>query len=97
MNERKYFWQDGLSIDESRVSAVVVAFLATTTVALWSYVSRGSISPEVVLLLQTLITAVTGINVANKVSDIFASRNNLPVVKQPVNEPSDIDKSRNML
>jgi hypothetical protein len=90
--KNNYFWQDGLSSDESRVSAVVIAFLATTAAALWSFVKREHIGPEMVLLMQTMITAVTGMNVVRHFSSKKVEQN------LPVKEKAEgIDKTSNML
>lgn len=60
--------KDGLSMDETRISALIVAFLITLGFALWQVVTVGEISENLLTLLSYEIMAITGINVADKFS-----------------------------
>lgn len=61
------FLKDGLSIDETKVSAMVIAFLTTTMFALVMYALHGDITINLLNFLNYLIFGITGVNVIDKV------------------------------
>lgn len=61
------FFKDGLSIDETRISVLVLAFLATLAFAFFQLWKVGDISDNLLTLLGYEIIAVTGVNVADKI------------------------------
>lgn len=63
----KCFWKDGLSVDESKVSTLMI-LLILSVICFWIYafVFR-EFSEQAVWLCGTLITAVTGINVVREI------------------------------
>lgn len=92
---RKDFWKDGLSIDESRVS-VLMALLGTFSgLAIYMTIKTGDIPSNVVQIIIALITAVAGVNIA----DSFANRGNgqlpynnttyTPMTPTPIERPLD--------
>lgn len=60
--------KDGISANETKFSTLVVAFLASMVFALWQIKTIGEISDNLLTLLGYLIMAITGINVAEKIS-----------------------------
>jgi purine-cytosine permease-like protein len=56
------FIKDGLSIDETRISVLVVSFLVTLGFALFQLCKVGDISDNLLTLLGYEIMAVTGVN-----------------------------------
>lgn len=65
------FLKDGLSVDESKVSVLMLAFLVTLGFALWQFVTVGMMGAGILQLLAYEIGAITGINVIDK----FTNRN----------------------
>lgn len=59
--------KDGLSVDETRISSLVLAYLITTGVSMFMYISTGDISDNILTLLGYEIMAITGVNVAEKI------------------------------
>jgi hypothetical protein len=64
--------KDGLSIDETRISALIVAFYLTLFFGFFQVYMIGDISGNVLMLLAYELAAFTGI----KVAENFASKNN---------------------
>ena len=62
--------KDGLSLDETKVSALIIAFFITLIVALYQAVSVGDISDNVLMLLAYELGAFMGI----KISEHFSPR-----------------------
>lgn len=64
------FWRDGLSIDETRVSALIVLLYIFSLIAGYTYVTTGDFSTNMLQLLIAVVTAITGVNIAES----FVSR-----------------------
>lgn len=64
------FW--GLSIDEAKVSVLVILCLVVFLFALGVYVARGDISDNLTLLIQTLIVTIGGINISNMITNVIS-------------------------
>lgn len=60
--------KDGLSVDETRISSLVLGYLVTTGVAMFGYLSTGDLSDNILTLLGYEIMAITGVNVADKIN-----------------------------
>lgn len=60
------FLRDGLSIQETKISALVLAFIVTLGFALWQLTQEGTIDGNLLILLGYEIGAVAGINIADK-------------------------------
>lgn len=67
--------KDGLSIDEAKVSALILCLVICFIFVLVKYQLDGDISDNIVLVFQTLVAAVTGVNIANKVTTVFKGSN----------------------
>ena len=55
--------KDGLSIDETKNSALILGFLITIGFAMWQVYELKEVSDNVLTLLFYEITAITGINI----------------------------------
>ena len=62
----KNFWQDGLSIKEYKVSALILAFWISMGFALYVFLEIKDIPSNMLFLLQTLIGAITSVNIWGK-------------------------------
>lgn len=69
MSKKKGYWKDGLSVDETRFSVLVLMVLAGFGYALFSHYLTGDISDNLLSLVQTLIAGIVGVNVANLVTE----------------------------
>ena len=67
-------FKDGLSIDEAKVSALIVCTIADFIFIVFCIISAGDISDNHLFLFQTLIAAVAGVNIADKVSSIIKTK-----------------------
>lgn len=75
MNKKKRsFWSDGLSIDETRFSVIVVMALVGFSYALFSHYRTGDITDNLLDLVELLVLSIAGINVAGYVADTFRSK-----------------------
>ena len=63
--------KDGLSIDEAKVSVLILCTLICFIFVLLKYHIDGDVSDNIVLVFQTLVAAVAGVNIANKVTSII--------------------------
>lgn len=59
------FWQDGMSIDESKISILVVCFICVLTFGLSMYFFRGDISENLTSIITAFIYAIAGVNITN--------------------------------
>lgn len=66
--------KDGLSIDEAKVSALILCTIADFMLIAYCIISNGDISDNHLILFQTLIAAVAGVNIADKLSTIVKSK-----------------------
>lgn len=70
----KFNLKDGLSIDEAKVSALILCTIADFMLIAYCIISSGDISDNHLILFQTLIAAVAGVNIADKLSTIIKSK-----------------------
>lgn len=66
--------KDGLSIDEAKVSALILCTILDFLFIIYCFVANGDITDNHLFLFQTLIAAVAGVNIAEKVSTIIRSK-----------------------
>ncbi len=62
LDGNKNFWKNGLSVDESRVSILMIFLILFLSTILYSYVDKGVVNNELLEVAKTLIYAVAGIN-----------------------------------
>lgn len=70
----KHFFNDGLSLDETKVSILVVSFLCTIIFALFMYYTTGDISSNLTTIITAQIMAVAGVNVIQGVKDVIVRK-----------------------
>lgn len=68
---KKHFWQEGLSIKESKFSVLVLLLIFCVGIALRSYVFIGEIGHNLVEIIRVLVYAVAGVNVAESFGRAF--------------------------
>lgn len=66
--------KDGLSIDEAKVSALILCTLADFVFIIYCIADNGDISDNHLYIFQTLIAAVAGVNIAEKVTNIIQTK-----------------------
>lgn len=62
------FLKDGLSMNEAKVSALVLGFFVALGFSMYNFITTGDITDNMVTLLGYLIMAITGVNVAESIS-----------------------------
>lgn len=73
--ERKGFsLKDGLSIDEAKVSALILCTFCDFALVAFCLVSRGDITDNHLFLTQTLVAAVAGVNIAERIGGLFRKK-----------------------
>lgn len=81
------FWKDGLSINETRISALIVGFIISLTYAIYAYHANGDISNNLLEVIKILVISIASINFAGKLSEGLANiKNNTKDVNQISNE-----------
>ena len=71
------FLKDGLSVDETKVSMLMIAFIITLSFTLYMYYVNGFVGAELITLNSSLILAITGINVTSKIKEVFNSNSSV--------------------
>lgn len=66
--------KDGLSIDEAKVSALILCTVLDFIFIIYCFVANSDITDNHLFLFQTLIAAVAGVNIAEKVTTIIKSK-----------------------
>lgn len=76
MEEEKLNIKDGLSINEAKVSALIILCVLTFLFAFVMYVLDKDITDNLTSIIQTLIVVIGGVNLSNSISNIFIKRGN---------------------
>lgn len=76
MEEEKFNIKDGLSINEAKVSALIILCVLTFLFAFVMYVLDKDITDNLTSIIQTLIVVIGGVNLSNSISNIFIKRGN---------------------
>ena len=66
--------KDGLSIDEAKISALILCTVLDFLFIIYCFIANGDITDNHLFLFQTLIAAVAGVNIAEKVTNIIKKR-----------------------
>lgn len=70
----KHFWQDGLSIEEGKVSVMVILLIMAFAYVLYADASNGYIFTDKVFdVVKWLIAAVAGVNGVKAISGLGSS------------------------
>lgn len=67
----KNFITDGLSIDETKTSVLIILTIVSVFFGLVMYKINGDITNNLVEVIKFLILSIAGINVANSLTDYF--------------------------
>lgn len=83
------FWADGLSVNESKVSALIIILIVGTGFAGYQCFVIGDVTAGVVELLKAVIYSIAGINIANDVSSRFGHEtvSSLPISSETESQP----------
>lgn len=76
MESEKINIKDGLSINEAKVSALIILCVLTFLFAFVMYVLNKDITDNLTSIIQTLILVIGGVNLSNSISNIFMKRGN---------------------
>lgn len=74
MEEEKFDIKDGLSIEETKVSALIILCVLTFLFAFIMYVLDKDITDNLTSIIQTLILVIGGVNLSNSIASIFTKR-----------------------
>lgn len=61
-----HYWVNGLSIDETKVSVLMMMMVISFGIGIWQVFTVGDLSPNFMQLIFVIIASVTGINVVNR-------------------------------
>lgn len=62
------FWKDGLSIDEGRISTLIILCFVAAIFGLVMYKINGDISNNLLEMIKTLIYIIGGVNITDKIT-----------------------------
>jgi len=65
----KHWINDGLSMNETRVSVIMLSFVVTLGFSLWQFYNDGVIDGSILTLIAYEIGAITGINIVDKIGN----------------------------
>lgn len=74
MEEEKFNIKDGLSINEAKVSALIILCVLTFLFAFVMYVLDKDITDNLTSIIQTLILVIGGVNLSNSIASVFTKR-----------------------
>lgn len=70
-NDKKIDIKDGLSINEAKVSVLIILSVLTFLYAFVLYALNGDISDNLTNIIQTLILVIGGVNITASISNIL--------------------------
>ncbi|WP_444314127.1 hypothetical protein [Megamonas funiformis] len=76
MEEEKFNIKDGISIEETKVSALIILCVLTFLFAFVMYVLDKDITDNLTSIIQTLILVIGGVNLSNSIASVFTKRSN---------------------
>jgi ABC-type glucose/galactose transport system permease subunit len=71
----KSFWSDFFSLDEAKISTLIILTIITIIFSLVMYYFRNDISDNLLSLGQVLILSIAGVNVASTLPSLFGKKN----------------------
>lgn len=74
MEEEKFNIKDGLSIEETKVSALIILCVLTFLFAFVMYILDKDITDNLTSIIQTLILVIGGVNLSNSIASVFTKR-----------------------
>jgi hypothetical protein len=70
----KNFIKNGLSLDEFKVSSLIIALLVFSGVGIYAFFKNGDIPPNFMSILTTIVVTVGGVNAAKLFTNSFSSK-----------------------
>ena len=71
------FWKDGLSVDETKFSVLIILTIIYAIFMIIMYCIKEDVSSNLVLVFQTLVAAIAGINIAEAIGSKFGNNSGL--------------------
>jgi len=66
-NQKKSFFLSSLSVDETRISALIICLILSFLFGGYNYIVAGDITANLANIITTLIYAIAGVNITNSV------------------------------
>ena len=67
ISTKKWFWQNGLSIDETKLSALILCLIGCLIFGGINYSTIGDISTNLTTIITALIYSIAGVNITNSI------------------------------
>lgn len=67
ISTKTWFWQNGLSIDETKLSALILCLIGCLIFGGINYSSIGDISTNLTTIITALIYSIAGVNITNSI------------------------------
>jgi hypothetical protein len=83
VSTKKWFWQNGLSIDETKLSALILCLFGCLIFGGINYSTIGDISANLTTIITALIYSIAGVNITNSIVNRFSTANNKSVQTSP--------------
>jgi hypothetical protein len=84
MNSIKSFIKEVFSMSERRVSTIILSLVAVLILSFYLYLTKGDIPETLLVITQTLIYIVGGVNGLNVVTKVFSSNS-----ENKTNQPTE--------
>jgi uncharacterized membrane protein YfcA len=68
------FLKDGLSIEETKVSSLILIFVFTIGLATYMVLTQGDVPLNLTEIIKILIFAIAGVNVADKINEYLGRK-----------------------
>lgn len=85
------FIRNHLSIDEFKVSALIIAFMGLIALIVYMTLTQGDFSSNLLALVSTLIVTIGGVNAVGGVATIIQSKMSTPEVVEENTQSQVID------
>ncbi len=92
---KKSFWSDGLSIDETKMSSLIICLLAGMIYAGTAYLIKGDVSANLADIIIALIYSVASINVAGSLDNLITNRSQIRMKKMEFDHQLDMQEMNN--
>ena len=73
-NNDNFSLKDGLSIDEAKVSVLIIVCVLAFLYAFIVYAINGDISNNLTVIIQTIVLTIGGVNIGNTVAAAIFKR-----------------------
>lgn len=80
---KKWFWQNGLSIDETKLSALILCLIGCLVFGGINYSTIGDISTNLTTIITALIYSIAGVNITNSIVNRFSTSSNKSIQVSP--------------